>query len=177
MQFDLRYFQVLGGTIVLFSDFTDQQKAHELQAFGGSAIADGLLSSAAIHVVAKIYTEKVSMMLMSMLFSMTSVIEFYSIDQPVLHRIYIAHDSPKPKAPGFMQAHQAQKDDKHAVKLPWSESFHQPSALLVLVLQTDLPTWLCRHVQFPQCTLCQWFSLMLHWDSRPSLFLPIWYVM
>jgi len=137
MLFDLRCFQVLGGTIVLFSGFTDQEKTlliNELQAFGGSAIADSLLTSAATHVVAKIYTQKVSMILMSMLFSMTSVIEIYSIDQPVLHRIYNAHDSTQPKAPGFMQAHQAQKDDKHVVQLPWSESLHQPSALLVLVL-------------------------------------------
>ena len=76
MLFDLRYFQVLGGTVVLFSGFTDQEKTlltHELQAFGGSpAIADGTLTCAATHVVAKIYTQKVSMMLMSMLYSMTS---------------------------------------------------------------------------------------------------------
>ena len=48
-----------------------------------------------------------------------------------------------------MQAHQALKEDKHAVKLSWSESFHQASALLVLVSKTYLPSWLCQHVQFP----------------------------
>ncbi len=96
MLFDLRYFQVLGGTVVLFSGFTDQEKTlltHELQAFGGSpAIADGTLMCAATHVVAKLYTQKV-MMLMSMLYSITSVIEFYSIDQPMLLRTHITHIS------------------------------------------------------------------------------------
>ncbi|DBB10326.1 TPA: hypothetical protein ACH3X3_001887 [Trebouxia sp. C0006] len=55
--------EVLGGTVVLFSGFTDQEKTlltHELQAFGGSpAIADGTLMCAATHVVAKLYTQKV----------------------------------------------------------------------------------------------------------------------
>ncbi len=50
MLFDLRYFQVLGGTVVQFSGFTDQDKRlliNELQTFGGSpAIADGTLTSA-----------------------------------------------------------------------------------------------------------------------------------